>query len=218
MIPVNPQSPPSDFNSKVRNPGQRFLRTFPGRPSDNDYGRNKAKYWVLALDQLYFKYNKICAYSAELIFSTKKKRQHSVDHFIPKSKDIDLSFVYEWSNFRLCLKQINNFKDSDFVIDPFKIKYDWFIIDFEVNRIKPNTGLDPILRLEIINTIRILDLNNIIFQNKRTAWIDRYYKGITDLNGLQQKAPFIRYEIVRQGYEEKVKEIHERYLRGIGIL
>lgn len=218
MIPVNPQSEPGDFNSKVRIPGQNFLRTFTGRPSNKDYGRNNAKYWTLALDQLYLRYNKICAYSAERIFPANGKKQHSIDHFIPKFKDINLAFVYEWSNFRLCLKQINNFKDSDFVIDPFKIKYDWFIIDFEANRIKPNTGLNPILRLEIINTIRILDLNNIIFQNKRTAWIDKYYKGITDLNGLQQKAPFIRYEIMRQGYEEKVKEIHERYLREIGKL
>jgi hypothetical protein len=55
MIPVMLQPPPRDFNSKVRIPGQSFLITFPGHPSNRDYKDNKAKYWILALDQLYYK-------------------------------------------------------------------------------------------------------------------------------------------------------------------
>ncbi len=78
------------------------------------------------------------------------------------------------------LKQINENKDSNLVIDPFKVKFNWFIIDFDANIIKPNTDLNSILRAEIINTITILGLNNLIFQNRRISWIDAYYRGVTD--------------------------------------
>ncbi|MEJ7699778.1 MAG: hypothetical protein WKF71_09070 [Pyrinomonadaceae bacterium] len=210
MIPVTPQPKPRDFNAKVRIPGQSFLKTFSGHPSNKDYKRKGAKYWIKALDQLYYGYNKICAYSAEWI----PKKQKSVDHFIPKSKDKNLA--YEWNNFRLCLKQINENKDSYFVVDPFKIKFDWFIIDFDANIIKPNIGLNPILRAEIINTITTLGLNNLIFQNRRISWIDAYYRGITDFIGLQQKAPFIAHELKRQKLEEEIKVKHEKYLKRIG--
>jgi len=211
LPPVQPQSEPRDFNLKVRIPGQNFLRIFPGHPSNKDYKRNKAKYWINALDQLYVSYDKICAYSAEWI----PKKQKSVDHFIPKSKDKDLAF--EWSNFRLCTKQMNQNKDSDIILDPFKIKFDWFIIDFDTYFIKPKADLNPTLKEEIRKTVDdILELNNIIFQNKRIAWIDEYYRGKTDLNGLQQKAPFIRYELKRQNLEIEIKVKHERYLRMTG--
>lgn len=210
MIPVSPRPEPANFHQRVRTPGLAFLSKFPNPTPDN--WKKGGKIWCRALDDLFHDYNRVCAYSAEWV--TKKER--SVDHYVPRTSNKALAF--EWSNFRLASQIINQFKGASTVIDPFLVGTEWFVIDFESNIVKPNSALDDATRNTVLETISILKINGIIFQNKRTNWIDAYYKGRTGLNGLRKKAPFLVYEIERQDLVEGIKEIHERFLVQTGKL
>lgn len=208
MIPVAPQSPPDNFEQTVRIPGQNFLARFPN-PTKNQKKRG-SKIWARALPQLYKRYGRTCAYLAEWI----SRKDRSIDHFIPRSEGT--SQAYEWSNFRLCLKQVNQFKSSFSVIDPFEVQHDWFVIDFDSYLIRPNRELSVELQGRIEDTITNLQLNNIIFRTRRTNWIDALYRGSTGLDGLRKRAPFIVYELERQDLVEEIKIKHHRFLERTG--
>lgn len=206
MIPVSFKTEPKDFNINVRIPGQAFLVKF-ANPTKDDWNKKGKKIWQRCSSQLRTKYKGICAYVAEWIYSDEK----SVDHFIPKSKDKTLAF--EWSNFRLSLDIVNQNKGDEIVIDPFKVEVDWFVIDFELNLVKSNKEIkDMALRKAIDDTITQLKLNDLVFKKRRYRWIGAYYKGSVGLDGLRKKAPFIVYELERQNYQEKIKEIYARKL------
>lgn len=211
MIPITLKPEPDDFNTKVRILGQKFLENYPN-PTKENWKKKGNKIYRKASKQLRDKYNKICAYSAEWVPSGDK----SIDHFIPKSVDKNLAF--EWNNFRLCFEILNQNKGSQIILDPFKIKETWFVIDFDTYLIKSNQKLDDELREAIYDTVnKILKLNDNIFLNRRIKWIDTYYKGtIATIEGLRRKAPFIAYELERQDLVNEIKVKHERYLRMIG--
>lgn len=211
MIPVTPQPAPRNFNANVRTPGLAFLASYPN-PTKEDYKRRGSKIWRRALDDLYTTYGKVCAYSAEWV--TKKDR--SVDHFV--SRKVNKMLAFEWTNFRLASKLLNEYKGSFAVIDPFEVKENWFTIDFDLNLVLPHPDLDNPLVTQIEETIRILKLNEIILQTKRTNWIDAYYRGRTGLNGLRKRAPFLVHELERQGLTEEIKSRHERFLKLTGKL
>ncbi len=211
MIPVTLKPEPNDFNTKVRIPGQNFLTRFPN-PTKEDWKKRGKKIWQKASKQLRDEYKKICAYSAEWIPSDEK----SIDHFIPRSQDKNLAF--EWNNFRLCFEILNQNKGSQIILDPFSIKENWFVIDFDTYLIKSNRQLDAALRETIYDTVNNkLKLNDDIFLYRRIKWIHAYYKGTpATIDGLKKKAPFIAYELERQNLVEEIKVKHERFLRETG--
>ena len=213
MITVVPRPEPNDFNKKVRVSGQNFLAIFPN-PTKDDWKKRGKKIWQRASKQLRDEYDKICAYSAIWVPSGEK----SIDHFIPRSADKTLAF--EWSNFRFCLDIINQYKSSEIILDPFKIGMNWFVIDFDLNLVRPNKEneeLDSDLLAEIDDTITKLQLNEYILQQRRLHWIHAYYKGMpATIEGLRRKAPFIAYELERQGLVEEIKVKHENFLRDTG--
>ncbi|MFN7528436.1 MAG: hypothetical protein ACK5QA_13580 [Dolichospermum sp.] len=197
MIPVKPQPEPDDFDEKVRQPGLVFLSKVPN-PKTEDW--KKHDYWVKSLPDLYTSYNKICAYSAQWI--PRPEGSPSVDHFLPKSPKPELA--YEWHNFRLACLSLNQRKGTQLdVIDPFELPVNSFILDFPSLIIKPNPELLYPLKGRVISTINRLELNDYDkCIDGRLEWLKTYYEDNSSFDSLKRKAPFIAYELERQGLVE----------------
>ena len=191
MIPVTPKPEPTDFNNKVRQPGHAFLAQNP-RPKNNEW----KKYWTHALDDLRTAHDGICAYSATWI--PHSVGSHSVDHFIPK--DTSPNLAYEWSNFRYASGRFNGRKGTQTVLDPFLIGVGWFQINFNNMLISPAPHLNDRLRREISDTIDILHLNrDDKLVEERIGYVVNFRNGIISFAYMRQQAPFIAFEMERQG-------------------
>ncbi|WP_150110981.1 hypothetical protein ACOWPH_22940 [Anabaena sp. PCC 7938] len=194
------QRKPDDFDKKVRNPGLTFLSKVPN-PKTEDW--KKGAYWQESLDDLCKVYGRICAYSAQWMPRT--EGTPTVDHFVPKSAKPE--WAYEWDNFRLACLKLNarkrNFLD---VIDPCSLQEDCFILDFPSLFIQPNPNiLDP-LQNRLVTTIKRLKLNeddNCV--KGRLDWLLPYCQKDYPFEYLKSKAPFIAYELERQGLVEVEK-------------
>jgi len=192
MIPVTPRPEPPEFNNKVRKPGQKFLTQIPN-PNSSEW-RSKS-YWTRVLPDLRRAYDCICAYSATWIpYSV---GSHSVDHFIPKHSSPQLA--YEWSNFRYVSSRFNSRKGVREILDPFGIQPGWFQINFNNLFIKPSLNISTDIQQEVIDTIKILDLNKDLLVEERITFVQNYYQGNISLEYLRQNAPFISFELERQG-------------------
>ncbi|MFN6198668.1 MAG: HNH endonuclease [Dolichospermum sp.] len=197
MIPIKPQPEPDDFDEKVRKPGLAFLSKVPN-PKTKDW-KNR-DYWRRSLRDLYDACNHICAYSAQWI--SRPEGSPTVDHFLPKSAKPELA--YEWHNFRLACLTLNNKKRTELdVIDPFELPVNSFILDFPSLIIKPNPELLYPLKGRVISTINRLELNDYDkCIDGRLEWLKTYYEDNSTFDSLKRKAPFIAYELERQGLAE----------------
>lgn len=197
MIPIKPQPEPDDFDEKVRKPGLAFLSKVPN-PKTKDW-KNR-DYWRRSLRDLYDACNHICAYSAQWI--SRPEGSPTVDHFLPKSAKPELA--YEWHNFRLACLTLNNKKGTELdVIDPFELPVNSFILDFPSLIIKPNPELLYPLKERVISTINRLQLNDYDkCIDGRLEWLKTYYEDNSTFDSLKRKAPFIAYELERQGLAE----------------
>jgi hypothetical protein len=194
VIPVQAKPEPADFNATVRTPGNNFLLTIPHPTSEQWTGK---EYWRKAIPDLRKAYGHVCAYMALWISSG--TGSPTVDHYIPRSADSSLA--YEWSNFRLCSMLMNsrkkNYRD---VLDPFIIGRDWFILDFDSMMIHPNPSLPAPTKQQILDTLKRLGLNkDEACIAARREWVDCFNAGEIDIKHLQKRAPFIAYEMKRQG-------------------
>lgn len=196
MMPVDPQQMPIDFNEKVRNPGNRFLRRIP-TPTKKQW--KDKEYWRKILPDMRKAYNSICVYCAHWI--PHSTGNHSIDHFVPKSQDPSLA--YEWSNFRYVAARFNSRKGTKIILDPFTLLPNWFVIDFTSLFIKPSSKLLPDQKERVQNTIKHLKLNDdddLI--TEREAWVHEYNEGHISFEHLEKRTPFIAYELNRQGLVE----------------
>lgn len=205
MIHVSSQAEPYTFDNQVRIPGQAFLLRFPN-PTSRDYSHHRADYWRSCLGELHKSYSEICSYMAEWILL----RDSSVDHFVPKSAD--KSKVYEWTNYRLALKQLNQNKGQAAILDPFTITNGWFIIDFDTFFVKPEPSLDKARKADVRFAIQKLKLNNDMFRNRRIEHIRSYCNGRADIASLERRAPFIALELHRQNLLTAVCEKFRDFL------
>ena len=129
-IPTFPE--PSDFDERVRKPGQAFLSSLDGTPLSHDFRGHS--YWSRAHNQLHRLYAGICAYSSAwtpLPLPVNADNGHSsVDHFMPKTESPNVA--YEWSNFRLARAYVNQAKgNSTDISDPTSVCDEWFQINFK---------------------------------------------------------------------------------------
>ncbi|MGM3304825.1 hypothetical protein ACSQ6I_02385 [Anabaena sp. WFMT] len=198
MIPVQFQPEPIVFDAKVRQKGVDFLNQV-----SSSINWTNREYWRESLDDLCKFYGRICAYSAQWMPRT--EGTPTVDHFIPKS--VKSEWAYEWDNFRLaCLKLNARKREFLDVIDPFLLPNDSFILDFPSLFIKPNPNiLDP-LQNRLVTTIKRLKLNeddNCV--KGRLDWLLPYCQKDYPFEYLKSKAPFIAYELERQGLVEVEK-------------
>lgn len=199
MIHVDQQQEPDIFNKLVRQPGQKFLRQCP-KPKSSEW----KPYWTKIAPNLHDAYNGICSYSCHFIQYDTGWR--TVEHFKPKD-DYPLD-AYEWSNYRLVCGVLNGRKGKRTILDPFKIKNGWFVMDFPSLLVKPAQNLDEILARDIRASCEILGLNDEgSCMNSRQQYIKDYCRGEITLDYLHRNAPFIAAELKRQNLIEKIKNI-----------
>lgn len=193
MIPVVSQPQPADFSRLVREPGNQFLAQVPN-PTSREW-QNHA-YWRKVLPHMRKAYGEICAYCAHWI--PPSTGNHSVDHFVPKSQNPRLA--YEWSNYRYVSARFNSRKGLHVILDPFQLAPDWFVLDFASFLIKPHPALSISQKGLVNQTISCLKLNideDLVLE--RQNWFECYYRGEISLAHLRRRAPFLAYELQRQG-------------------
>ena len=191
MIPVSQQAEPSDFNIKVRVPGQQWLANNPNATSTEIH--NEA-HWKACSDDLYHAYDGICAYIS--IFIDKVTGSPNTDHFIPVSTD--KMKAYEWSNYRLSCWCMNRAKNRFGVLDPFTLPADTFFLDFLDGRIYPNPQCSVDINIAQ-QTINRLKLDEAACRDMRMRRFNMYIAGELPAAGLMKEAPFVWYEAKRQG-------------------
>lgn len=195
MIPVRRQLEPADFSRRVREPGTAFLR----RASHPTTWKNR-EYWRHILPDLHGAYGGICAYSAHWI--PLDTGTATVDHFIPRSVRPDLA--YEWTNYRLSSLLMNARKGyHQDVLDPFELQPDWFVLDFPSLQIKPNPALPASDARRVMDTIERLKLNDETCVGSRYRYVRDFCDGLIDFAYLRRDAPFIAYELQRQGLQNR---------------
>jgi hypothetical protein len=195
MIPVQPQPEPEDFSELVRKPGAIFLKKVP-------YPKTKQwkDYWCKVLPHMRKAYKRICAYSAEWISSGPGR--DSIDHFVPKALRPHLA--YEWSNFRYASLKFNCRKGTHTtILDPFQLEPDWFVLEIPSLLLKPNPNLPPDQKAAVDNTINVLKLNGEDCIEGRQNWIEAFCAGKFIFAFLKERAPFVAYELERQGLAER---------------
>ena len=199
MIPVRPEPEYREFDFEVRKPGRAFLKKNP-RPSNKDF--RKHNYWTKATGNLKAAYSSLCAYTSLRLVDA-----GSVDHFRPKIKHPALA--YEWSNYRFARQKINQRKgETEDVIDPFKVKSGWFVLDLPSCLIRPGYGLNRKTRDRVKTTIDILKLNaddNLV--QERCDLLVYLAQGDVTLNFLDQHYPFLAVEVRRQGVENHLRRM-----------
>ncbi len=207
MIRFNTLEPPSNYETDVKTPGEDFLR-LNSNPSHRDWKRHN--YWSKIHTDLYELNSGLCQYCASWSprssSSNSSNKHTSVDHFLPKNKYAHLAF--EWSNYRLCRVRLNNYK-SDFedVLDPYAISNEWFFLDFSSFLIKPLAGINDEKKTQIINCISRLRLNrDNDYVNERISVIKEYTLGRFNFDFIQEKYPFIAYQIRIQDFDTNFKE------------
>lgn len=207
MIPVVKAIEPSDFDAKVRKPGENFLISTPS-PRSNDWKGHE--YWRKAIDDLLSSYGGICAYSGSWTYRNPghggSKLPHcSVDHFRPKSKYPNKA--YEWSNFRLVRARLNNKKsDHEDVIDPFLLQGRLFVLDFRSFLVRPHPALSGNNLLSVNATIDRLELNlDSDYVQERTAVVQLYCQNALSWKRLKTHWPFIAMEMIEQNFEASIR-------------
>lgn len=194
MIPVEMQPEPSRFPEQVRSPGKRFLSQVTKPTSQQWSGK---EYWRKVLPDMRKAYKGVCSYSASWI--PHSTGTHSIDHFIPKSRQPELA--YEWDNYRYSSLRFNARKGTHSVVDPFKLLPNSFVLDFNSFLIKPNPEFSTKEQQSLRETIKRLKLNDdedLVRERKEWyyAYLDK--ENPIPFSHLQKKAPFIAFELERQ--------------------
>jgi uncharacterized protein (TIGR02646 family) len=196
MIPVKQHPEPGDFDQKVRQPGQKWLKSL----SVPENGVLPAKtifknFWKRSQENLWGAYRGICAYLC--IYFEFSTGASSTDHFIPKTQDAWLA--YEWSNFRLSCLKLNRDKSTRTILDPFRMKPEMFYLELSSGEIYPNPALTSSEKTQVTNTIAVLKLNDPIHKSMRQKHYLEYLKHKLPQEYLQCKSPLIYAEAKCQG-------------------
>ena len=114
-----------------------------------------------------------------------------------------------WSNFRLMCGTLNGRKgDYEDVIDPFRVANGTFALDFPSLFVKPAPNLSRHMANRVSATIARLQLNDEGTCIKaRERYVKQYCQGLIDFALVEREAPFIAFELTRQGLEDAIKTI-----------
>ena len=198
---VQEQREPPQFEEDVRVPGRAFLEQVPN-PSTKQWGSRP--YWQRVLGELYEDYGGICAYTCHRIEPI--TGADTVDHFVPKS--IEPALAYEWTNYRLVCARMNGRKGTKRdVLDPFALREFTFALHFPSLQVRPSGECSAELAVEAATTIMRLKLNDALCVKARWTYIKNYCKTWISFEFLEEYAPFIHREILRQGLAARIREV-----------
>ena len=168
-------------------------------PSSRDFRRHR--YWMRAKDELHRAYGR-CAYTSRRLWGD----DVSVDHFLPKTRYPQLA--YEWDNYRLARPTLNSSKaDSEDVVDPFRIRPGWFVLECPSCLIRPGNNLTDKRKRRIVSTINVLRLNNNKLANERCQWLVDLARDLISYDYLEREYPFLAFEVARQGIGAQLKTL-----------
>ena len=187
------QPEPTDFYDEVKKDGDDFLFEVPRPTTEQWKGK---EYWRRALPDAMREYGSICAYCAMRLITPASP---SIDHYVPRKDAPELA--YEWSNFRLAAFILNTRKNKyRDILDPFTLQQDSFQINFDTFMIVPAPDMPANDKVKVRDTVTRLKLNDDeAFVESRMEWIEEYLIGEISFQHLTKQAPFIAYEIKRQG-------------------
>jgi len=216
LIPVVfHETPPADFEIKVRGPGLRAItemvgeEVMPKRP-----GRKRKKiaerredlpggcypdFWTRVLDELFEAYSGICGYCC--LYIEPGTGDPTVDHMVPKS--LNWQFVYEWQNYRLACGQMNTNKDQSVdVFDPFEVGEGFFALELIEFQVVPGPRAAGEILSRVQRTIEILKLDQASkISRQMKTYYDDYFAGLIKWGYLERRAPFLAQEMRRQGQQ-----------------
>ena len=210
MIQVVLAPEPLHFDDKVRQKGLSAIDEMVGRPPRRPHGgpvrdiiagkeedippSKFPPYWRDASDTMLSAYGRRCAFLA--LYLEHGTGNPSVDHMIPKSTRWDLA--YEWSNYRLCAASLNAQKsDMSGLIDPLDCRQGWFALELVGFQITLGVSAPVSLDTELNATIDLL--NGSVFCKAREEYCTSYQRGDISIDYLERRAPFVAYEMRRQG-------------------
>ena len=193
MIPVRRRPEYREFDIEVRRPGLQFLEENP-RPNSRAFAGHN--YWTRARAELSRAYKGLCAYTSLHIVDVDEE---SVDHFHPKSRFPNLA--YEWGNYRLARRKVNNYKgDKTGIMDPFHVNQSSFILEFPSCLVRSGSNLNKQTKSKVERSIKILRLNDDDgLVQERCNYMTRLLSGKITLGQLGRYYPFLSIEIQRQG-------------------
>lgn len=203
MRKIHLQPEPDGFDKNIRQKGNAWLNQQAWFDSAcAPHARQKTPkniawkaLWTMSLDDLHRSYKGVCAYLGVYIPPFLGAKE--VDHFLPKSQYPQLAF--EWSNYRLAARSINQLKGSKTgILDPAAIPAQAFYINFADGGIYPSPSLDPQTKGKAEKTIQLLRLNDSKFMEMRLAYFDNYRKENWAPQYMERQAPFIWEEMARQ--------------------
>lgn len=205
MMHVTLANEPDDFDTLVRQPGLNAIAELVGEQGDplkkvanhrdELKGEHYPPYWRNATSQLLQVYNRICAYACFYIEPTTGAA--TVDHFAPKSQSWDKA--YEWSNYRLACSLMNTRKNKfDDVIDPFDVTEGLFALDLVTLKAIPGPKADAKTE-DVKATIKRLRLDRAEYSEQLGEYYHNYWEGHITFAYLERRAPFLAYELKRQG-------------------
>ncbi len=194
MMPIEKFDEPTDFDRLVRQRGLEFLSRNPN-PTTSEW--SKKAYWQKILPEMRILYGKVCNYCSTYIKHS--TGAHSVDHFIDKASTP--ASAYEWSNYRYVSSRFNSRKGVRKIIDPIGLAPETFQLNLTNFFVETNPDLEDKEAIQLAkDTIEILAFNsdNVLVDERAEFYFD-YISGEISFSHLQKQAPFIAYEINRQG-------------------
>src|SRR5262249_41484173 len=118
MIRVPRPEEPDTFDERCRQRGRKWLKDHPGYSRPRDY-------WSEFEPVLHDAFGGRCGYCAMKVMKAQVDHFISVDRLKTAGED---ELAYEWSNFRYCEGVLNQRKSNHAVLDPYRVKNEWFTI------------------------------------------------------------------------------------------
>lgn len=178
---------PDDFNERVRERGNRWLKEHPkGRPP---------AFWNECRGDLAKGFRQLCGYSAMHL------PNGTVDHFV--SCDEDRSLAYEWFNYRFAAGWINSSKGrskSSELLDPFQVEDGWFRILLPSLQLVIDESKIPTELMDrahfVLERLHLRDDERVM--KPRAQYYRMYREGNLSLEGLREFAPLIARAVESQ--------------------
>jgi hypothetical protein len=188
MIRVKRHPEPPTFNAKCRKRGRAWLA------ANSVYERPK-DFWSQFEPELRTAFDDMCGYCAMVVMKAQ------VDHFIPvaelKRRGQDQQ-AYEWNNFRYGEGILNQRKSAHLVLDPFKVKDDWFDLLLPSLQLVLTSKVPNAKRKLAEFTLDRLGLKNSeVVVRYRELWFRMYRQRKLTINGLVKVAPVIARAVAR---------------------
>ncbi len=194
MMRVIPASEPPSFDSSVRQPGLRALRSLAAREFGGAMDAVPAgrfpPCWRESLGDLLEACQPVplccCGTGAP-----------SVDRVVAKSTAWDQA--YEWRNYRLACSLMNARKGQvASVLDPFEVGNGWFVLELVAFQVLPDPGLPDPTATRVNETIDRLRLNDEECCGARAEYAQEYWCANITIDYVRRHAPFVESELRRQ--------------------